>query len=259
MAAAKKGECTGKRRAGRTCDVPCKFESLRASDSAVGVCMTRIARVSAGNAIVYALVARETVILAEFAAGTGNFASVTRKILEKIPGSTDSRMSYVCDRHIFHIMVVDGLTYMCMAEEDFGRRVAFSFLEDVKKRFQEGHAEKARTALAYAMNEEFSRVLAKQMDFFSQNGGQDKVDKVRADMDDVKNVMVDNIEKVLKRGEKIELLVDKTDNLNQQSIRFKKHSTQLKQAMWWQNARLMIFVGVVVVVVVGGIAFSMKK
>jgi hypothetical protein len=76
--------------------------------------------VSAGNAIVYALVARETVILAEFAAGTGNFASITRKILEKIP-STDSRMSYVCDRHIFHIMVFEGLTYMCMAEEDFGR------------------------------------------------------------------------------------------------------------------------------------------
>ena len=73
-----------------------------------------------GNAIVYSLVARETVILAEFAAGTGNFASVTRKILEKIPGA-DSRMSYVCDRHIFHIMVHDGLTYMCMAEEEFGR------------------------------------------------------------------------------------------------------------------------------------------
>ena len=30
-------------------------------------------------------------------------------------------MSYVCDRHIFHIMVFDGLTYMCMAEEEFGR------------------------------------------------------------------------------------------------------------------------------------------
>ena len=46
--------------------------------------------------------------------------------------------------------------------------------------------------------------------------------------------MVDNIEKVLERGEKIELLVDKTDSLNQQSVRFKKHSSQLRQAMWWQ-------------------------
>ena len=30
-------------------------------------------------------------------------------------------MSYVCDKHIFHIMVFEGLTYMCMAEEEFGR------------------------------------------------------------------------------------------------------------------------------------------
>jgi vesicle-associated membrane protein 7 len=51
--------------------------------------------------------------------------------------------------------------------------------------------------LAYAMNEDFSRVLAKQMDYYSQNGGQDKVDRVKAEMDDVKNVMVDNIEKVI--------------------------------------------------------------
>lgn len=32
-------------------------------------------------------------------------------------------------------------------------------------------------------------------------------------VDEVKNIMVENIEKVLERGEKIELLVDKTDNL----------------------------------------------
>ena len=32
-------------------------------------------------------------------------------------------------------------------------------------------------------------------------------------VDEVKNIMVDNIEKVLERGEKIELLVDKADGL----------------------------------------------
>lgn len=35
-------------------------------------------------------------------------------------------------------------------------------------------------------------------------------------VDEVKNIMVNNIEKVLERGEKIELLVDKTDNLRDQ-------------------------------------------
>lgn len=36
------------------------------------------------------------------------------------------------------------------------------------------------------------------------------------------------LERVLERGERIELLVDKTDNLNQQAFAFKKRSTALK-------------------------------
>lgn len=35
-------------------------------------------------------------------------------------------------------------------------------------------------------------------------------------VNEVKDVMVENIEKVLERGEKIELLVDKTDDLRNQ-------------------------------------------
>ena len=40
--------------------------------------------------------------------------------------------------------------------------------------------------------------------------------------------MVQNIEKVLERGERIELLVDKTDRLNQSSFKFEKTSRQIK-------------------------------
>lgn len=36
------------------------------------------------------------------------------------------------------------------------------------------------------------------------------------------------IERVLERGERIELLVDKTDTLNQHASGFKKRSTQVK-------------------------------
>ena len=39
------------------------------------------------------------------------------------------------------------------------------------------------------------------------------ITRILLQVDEVKNIMVDNIEKVLERGEKIELLVDKTDNL----------------------------------------------
>lgn len=61
---------------------------------------------------------------------------------------------------------------------------------------------------------------------------------MRGEIDEVKEVMVANIERVLERGEKIELLVDKTDNLNQQAFRFKKQSTYLRRALWWKNCKL---------------------
>jgi vesicle-associated membrane protein 7 len=50
-------------------------------------------------------------------------------------------------------------------------------------------------------------------------------------------------EKVLERGERIDILVDKTDNLNQASFAFKKRSTALRRAMWWKNQKLMYSLG----------------
>lgn len=45
-------------------------------------------------------------------------------------------------------------------------------------------------------------------------------------------------EKVLDRGEKFELLVDRTDKLNKQSVRFERSSTQLRKSMWRRNMKL---------------------
>ncbi len=43
---------------------------------------------------------------------------------------------------------------------------------------------------------------------------------------------------VLARGEKIELLVDKTDQLNQSAKVFQKSAKGLKNAMWWKNVKM---------------------
>jgi len=40
---------------------------------------------------------------------------------------------------------------------------------------------------------------------------------------------------VLERGEKLELLVDKTDQLQTQAFQFHKSSKKLHSAMWWKK------------------------
>lgn len=71
-------------------------------------------------AILYAVVARGTVVLSEFSAVTGNTGAVARRILEKLPAHDDSRLCFSQDRFIFHILRSDGLTFLCMANDTFG-------------------------------------------------------------------------------------------------------------------------------------------
>ncbi|KAK7842704.1 vesicle-associated membrane protein 714 [Quercus suber] len=51
-------------------------------------------------AILYAVVARGTVVLAEFSAVTGNTGTVARRILEKLPSEADSRLCFSQDTFV---------------------------------------------------------------------------------------------------------------------------------------------------------------
>ncbi|KAF9399741.1 Vesicle-associated membrane protein [Podila epigama] len=200
--------------------------------------------------IIYALIAKGTVILAEYTSSSGNFTTVTEAILEKIPAN-NSKLTYVYDRYLFHYICEDGLTYMCMADDSFGRRIPFAFLQDIKERFlAEYSRERAlNSVVPYGMNE-FSKTIAKQMEYFSTNPNADRIKQVQGEIEQVKDVMVQNIERVLERGERIELLVDKTDNLNQQAFVFKRRSTALKRTMWWKNVKLMVILVIVLILLV---------
>lgn len=189
--------------------------------------------------LLYALVARGTIVLAEYSVAAGNASTVARRILEKLPPGADTRVSYTQDRHVFHVLRAEGLTYLAMADAQFGRRLPYAFLEDAAARFAKSYPRTAHTALAYAMNDEFARVLAQQMEYFSTNPGADAINRVKGEITEVKQVMVESIEKVLERGDRLELLVDKTAGLQDSTFRFKKQARALKRALWYKNAKLL--------------------
>ncbi|PWA56619.1 vesicle-associated membrane protein [Artemisia annua] len=71
--------------------------------------------------ILYSLVARGSVVLAEFSGTPTNATTISRQILEKLPGNNDDlNVSYSQDRYIFHVKRTDGLTVLCMADDVAG-------------------------------------------------------------------------------------------------------------------------------------------
>ncbi|KAJ3328539.1 hypothetical protein HDU76_009780 [Blyttiomyces sp. JEL0837] len=59
----------------------------------------------------------------------------------------------------------------------------------------------------------------------------EKTAQVQAQVDEVINVMHNNIEKVIARGEKLESLQNKTDDLQQGALQFKKGANKVKGQM----------------------------
>ncbi|EZA50594.1 vesicle-associated membrane protein 7 isoform X1 [Ooceraea biroi] len=163
--------------------------------------------------ILYSVVARGTIILAKHAACVGNFEEVTAKILAKIPPDND-KLTYSQGPYLFHYICEDRLIYMCITDDDFQRSRAFLYLNEIKRRFLAVYGPGAQTAVAYAMNTEFARVLANEMKHYSESKDLDRLSQVHGELDELKDIMVKNIDNIAMRGERLELLVNKTENLS---------------------------------------------
>ena len=77
----------------------------------------------------------------------------------------------------------------------------------------------------------YNSTICDYVTLFFDDGVDDTINKVKMQIDSVKEIMSENIDSLLERGEKIELLVDRTDKLNEQSFKFERSTRTLKNHM----------------------------
>ncbi|CAN4104558.1 unnamed protein product [Withania somnifera] len=199
--------------------------------------------------LIYSFVSRGTIILAEHSEFTGNFSSIATQCLQKLPPS-GGRFSYNCDDHTFNFLSDNGFTFCVVATESAGREIPLAFLDRVKDDFSKRYGGgKAANASAKSLNREFGSKLKEHMKYCCDHPEEiSKLSKVKAQVSEVKGVMMENIEKVLDRGEKIELLIDKTDNLRSQAQDFRQQGTKIRRKMWYENMKIKLLVFAIILI-----------
>lgn len=199
--------------------------------------------------ILYSVISRGTTVLAKYADCVGNFAEVTEQIISKV-AMENHKLTYTHGDYLIHYNCENKIIYMCITDNQFERGRAFLFLADIKQRFIQTYGLQVATAIAYAMNSEFSKVLAQQMAFFSQSREVDKISKVHGQIGELKDIMIKNIDNLRDRGEKLELLVNKTENLSNNSVAFRKASRNLARQMFWKKVRVYVAVTVLIILII---------
>ncbi|KAL0323465.1 UNVERIFIED_CONTAM: Vesicle-associated membrane protein [Sesamum angustifolium] len=213
------------------------------------------------ESFIYSFVARGTMVLAEYTEFTGNFPAIAAQCLQRLP-SSNNKFTYKCDHHIFNFLVEDGYAYCVVAKESVGKQISFAFLErikaDFKKRYGGG---KADTAVAKSLNKEFGGKVDKDCEMQATNEKHmqyiidhadeiEKLLKVKAQVSEVKSIMLENIDKTIERGENLAILSNKAENLRDSAQEFKKKGTQIRRKMWYQNMKIkLVVLGIILLLV----------
>eukprot|EP01120_Amphizonella_sp_Union-15-10_P001535 TRINITY_DN11699_c0_g1_i1.p1 TRINITY_DN11699_c0_g1~~TRINITY_DN11699_c0_g1_i1.p1 ORF type:complete len:222 (-),score=43.96 TRINITY_DN11699_c0_g1_i1:81-746(-) len=191
--------------------------------------------------ILYSAIGRGGKIIAE--SGDAQFKNVILVLLERI--KQDERKSYVHEGHSFNYVCTGGYIYICVTPKDYPTRISFAFLQVIEDSFQPS-----------VSGSEFSSTLSREMTKYSNKSEVDRLARVQKQVDEVKEVMMENIDKVLKRGERLEDVMAQTDAMRLQSDTFKKNATKLKTTMWWKNVKLMIAIVVVILFIIFAIIWG---
>lgn len=189
-------------------------------------------------------------MLSEYSAYSGNFHSVAQECLSSMT-RLEERFTIAADRHTFNFLTHNGYIYLAVADEAYGRAVPFGFLERIRDAFEEKFASTSRTAAPHSLDRTFGSIMKRQMEYCVEHPEEvSKMAGVQRKVDEVKSIMLQNVESVLARGEKLDVLVDHTDSLRDQAQKFQKQGQTLRKKMWWQNMKVKLIVVAVIILLI---------
>ncbi|XP_065181485.1 vesicle-trafficking protein SEC22b-like [Sycon ciliatum] len=173
------------------------------------------------------------------------YQNKAKQLFRKL-GSNAASPSTVDDGEIlFHYIVADNVCYMALCEKTFSKRMAFSYLEELREEFSNMHSTQVASAQRPYAFIEFATALQRlKKPYVDSRAHRSGVKKLNDELVDVQRIMVQNIDDVLQRGEHMTSLASKAQELSSQSQIFRKDAAYLnlrsKYAMWAAMALILV-------------------
>ena len=134
--------------------------------------------------------------------------------------------------------------------EMFPDDLAFAFLDDLRKKFiQTYDYEKIASFCAYQLTE-FDKVISQLISYYNTGPQKNQSGEIIKELIDAKNIAIENIEKVIGRDEKLNIIAVKSESLNNQSRNINYIAQQIKKQARMKQIKTMIIVAVTIIVIV---------
>lgn len=149
-----------------------------------------------------------------------NFQPFIKELLRRLDRRTKSK-TYVNDDLAFHCLQDPeaGLVYICMADKALMKSVPMAFLN----------------ALQNLPDPSVATIRIVMEKYNDPNAN--RVESLRRDVSEINDNLMENLEKLMERREKIDVLVKKSEAIRGEAVSFSRTANQLNRDMCRRNAK----------------------
>eukprot|EP00927_Polykrikos_kofoidii_P077371 TRINITY_DN74314_c0_g1_i1.p2 TRINITY_DN74314_c0_g1~~TRINITY_DN74314_c0_g1_i1.p2 ORF type:complete len:226 (-),score=53.51 TRINITY_DN74314_c0_g1_i1:47-724(-) len=162
---------------------------------------------------------------------------------------------------IFHYKMEDGVCYMALFDKGYPKNMAFAFLEEISRLFQEELKREFGTgSVDYRSHIEtiekpyyfikFDRQITKKRVEYRDPSSSKALNRLNENLTEVTSIMRQNIDEILARGQNLEEVGKKGGKLKDASLTFKNTSRMLSFQTLVQKYMVPLVIGLVVLIII---------
>lgn len=179
------------------------------------------------------------------------YKNQAKLLLKKISESPHTRSSVdPKGASIFYYIIEDGVCYLTLCDKSYSKKLAFAYLEELQKEFVQQHGQEVMSAgRPYALIKFDVTIQKLKRKYLDSRSAQTHLSKIGEDLHDVQRIMMQNIDEVLGRGERIDTLASKAGNLSMNSKAYLKDAKHLNWLALMRKVGPVAAVSIVVLLV----------
>lgn len=190
--------------------------------------------------IIYALIGKGIKPLCGYSNYTGTFQQVCINYLRNVGPDSSAAVKLDTD-YILYYMNENNITYLIMTDATYPKEPAIGCLESIKKEFQSTYPGRDfDSEQSFGLDSEFSTKLRMKFDYFNENTdvSSEATGRLKEEMSKMKDEVISASGLLNERGEKIQVISKKAEELTSDSNTFYRNAKRVRKAECMKKVKL---------------------
>ena len=148
--------------------------------------------------------------------------------------------------------------YIVIAAQAYPERLAFQLITELVQKFKQEFSAPSLTCVAGALDGKAKRLFTALAEDYDDPTKRDRLAQVHAQVQDVKGVVAQNLDKVLGNITQASEIEESSKRLSDQAQRFDMQARTLKNRELWRKYKITCFIGLGVLVLIGILILAFK-